>query len=452
MDVRYRSNFQLLAVTMQLLVLTLPALAFAQDCTPPEIELTSQLEVDQFQANHGPCDRVSQNLVITGEDIVSFDGLSDLTAVLGDLKIGGNSSLITIDGLAKLQSVGSLNISFNPALLKIDGLSGLTRVDKWLGIQYNDSLQNVGGLNQLAYVGDNLLVRANWQLTSLHGLSKLYQVDGTLQFSGNFLVDLDGFSSLTSVGGLSIFIEGLLTNLDGLSNLTDVMGDLYIHGNGLTTIDGLSALARVGGDLWLLQNIHLSNCMGITQLVDQIDDADPGPGVGVAPDVGGAILIEQNAIGCNSVEEILAEEPLLEMNAGLNDAWFNPGTDGQGFLIIVYPQIEQIFLAWFTYDIVRPPMDVAASVGEPGHRWLTAQGPFVGNRASLTLYNTSGGIFDSAEPVPSSQPDGTVVLEFSSCSRGTIKYDIDSIGWQGPVPIERIVLDNIPLCEALNGQ
>ena len=295
-------------------------------------------------------------------------------------------------------------------------------------------------------------VRGNRQLTNIEGLSKLTQVSGTLQLKLNSLLDLDGFSSLTSAGGLTIDHEGWLTNLDGLSNLTDVLGDLYIYGNGLITIDGLSALARVGGDLWLLQNKHLSLCTGITQLVDQFDDADPGPGVGVAPDVGGAILIEQNAIGCNSVEEILAEEPLLEMNAGLNDAWFNPGTDGQGFLIIVYPQIEQIFLAWFTYDIVRPPMDVTASVGEPGHRWLTAQGPFVGNRASLNLYNTSGGIFDSAEPVPSSQPDGTVVLEFSSCSRGTIKYDIDSIGWQGPVPIERIALDNLPLCETLNGQ
>jgi hypothetical protein len=452
MDVRYQSNFLLLAVTMQLLVLTLPALAFAQDCTPREIELTSQLEVDQFQANHGPCDRVSQNLVITGEDIVRLNGLSDLTAVLGELKIDYNSSLITIDGLAKLQSVGSLSMSFNPALLKIDGLSGLTRVDGWLLIQYNDSLQSVSGLNQLAYVGDNLLVRVNRQLTRLHGLSKLYQVDGALRFSLNSLVDLDGFSSLTSVGGLDIKGEGLLTDLGGLSNLTDVMGDLYIYGNGLITIDGLSALARVGGDLWLLQNMHLSSCMGITRLVDQIDDADPGPGVGVAPDVGGAILIEQNAIGCNSVEEILAEEPLLEMNAGLNDAWFNSGADGQGFLIIVYPQIEQIFLAWFTYDIVRPPMDVTASVGEPGHRWLTAQGPFVNNRASLTLYNTSGGIFDSAEPVPSSQPDGTIVLEFSSCSRGIVTYDIDSIGWQGLISIERIALDNIALCEALNGQ
>jgi hypothetical protein len=453
MDARYRSNFLLLAAAMQLLVLTLPVLAFAQDCTPSGIELTSQLEVDQFQANHGPCDRVSQNLVIRGEDITNFDGLSDLTSVLGDLVIDHNPSLITIDGLVNLQRVGSLIIWFNPSLLKIDGLSGLTRIDQdnGLHIRWNFALRSVSGLNELSFV-ENLFIGSNQFLTNLEGLSKLNQIGETLFIGHNSLLDLDAFSSLTSVGELTIDGEGFLTNLNGLSNLTDVKGDLYIYGNGLITIDGLSALARVGGDLWLLQNNHLSRCMGIKQLVDQIDDADPGPGTGLAPDVGGELLVEQNAIGCNSVEEILAEEPLLEMNAGLNDAWFNPGTDGQGFFVIVYPQIEQIFLAWFTYDIVRPPMDVTASVGEPGHRWLTAQGPFVGNRASLNLYNTSGGIFDSAEPAPTSQPYGNIVLEFSSCGRGTIKYDIHSIDWQSTVPIERIVLDNIPLCEALNSQ
>jgi hypothetical protein len=439
---------------MQLLVLTFPALAFAQDCTPREIELTSQLEVDQFQANHGPCNRVLQNLVIRGEDIVNFDGLLELTAVLGDLKIENNPSLKTIDGLENLQTAGSLSISNNLLLVAVDGLSRLTKIDKWLHIRFNDSLQSVSGLNELTFVGDNLFIWLNGQLTNLEGFSKLNQVVGELSLRAPLLLfDLDGFAGLTSVGGLSILGGGFLTNLDGLSNLTEVTGDLSIQSTAaLISIEGLSGIARVGGDLWLWHNTDLSRCMGIAHLVDQIDDADAGPGTGVSPDVGGAILIEENAIGCNSVEEILAEEPLLQMNAGLNDAWFNPRTDGQGFFVIVYPQIEQIFLAWFTYDIVRPPMDVTASLGEPGHRWLTAQGPFVGNRASLNLYNTSGGILDSAEPAPTSQPDGNVVLEFSSCGRGTVKYDIHSIDWQNTIPIERIALDNIPLCQALNSQ
>jgi len=439
-----------MTATMQLLMLTLPALVFAQDCTPSEIELTSQLEVDQFQVNHGPCDRVLQNLFITGEDIVNFDGLSDLTAVLGDLKIENNPSLKTIDGLVNLQSAGSLSISNNLLLVTVDGLSGLTDIDRWLHIRFNNSLWSMSGLNELAFVGDNLFIWGNWQLTYLEGFSKLRQVVGSLSFRGSSsLLDLDGFSSLTSVGDLNIEVGGFLTNLDGLSSLTEVKGDLSIYGSHLISIEGLSGITHVGGDLRIFQNSDLSRCKGIAHLVDEIDDAEPGPGIGVAPDVGGAILIEQNAVGCNSVEEILGEEPLPEMNAGLNDAWFNPRTNGQGFFIVVYPQIEQIFMAWFTYEIVRPPLDVTASIGEPGHRWITAQGSYVGNRASLNLYNTSGGIFDSAEPAPTSQPDGTIVLEFSSCSRGTIKYDIHSIGWHNTVPIERVALDNIPLCEAL---
>jgi len=118
----------------------------------------------------------------------------------------------------------------------------------------------------------------------------------------------------------------------------------------------------------------------------------------------------------------------------------------------VFPQIEQIFLAWFTYDVERPGSDVTASFGEPGHRWLTAQGPYIGNRASLDVQVTSGGIFDSSLPAVTSQPDGKIILEFSSCGRGTVKYDIHSIDWQNTVPIERIAPGNMPLCEALNGQ
>lgn len=449
---RFTSIAVVLFTAVFLLALIFSVPASAQDCTPDNIALSSQLEVDQFQVNHGPCDRVLQNLVITGEGIVNLDELSDLTAVLGDLKIDHNSSLITIDGLAKLQSAGGLSMSGNPALLKIDGLSGLTRIEGWLLIQDNDSLQSVSGLNGLTYVGDNLLVRVNRQLTSLQGLSNLYQVAGTLQFKLNFLLDLRGLSSLTSVGGLDIVGEGSLTNLDGLSNLTNVVGDLYIDGNGLISIKGLSALSRVGGSLWLFRNSSLSRCMGITQLVDQIDDADPGPGAGVAPDIGGAILIEQNAGGCNSVEEILGEEPLFEMNAGLNDAWFNLDTSGQGFFITVFPESKQMFLAWFTYDTERPPEDVTAFLGEPGHRWLTAQGEYEENVAVLEVHMTSGGVFDSEEPAPNSEPDGEIMVEFSTCNTGTVTYDIPSVDRQGVIPIERIVLDNVPLCYVLNSE
>jgi peptidyl-prolyl cis-trans isomerase A (cyclophilin A) len=45
--------------------------------------------------------------------------------------------------------------------------------------------------------------------------------------------------------------------------------------------------------------------------------------------------------------------------------------------------------------------------------------------------------------------DGTINLEFSDCTAGTITYDIPSVDRQGVIPIERITPDNVALCEAL---
>ena len=142
----------------------------------------------------------------------------------------------------------------------------------------------------------------------------------------------------------------------------------------------------------------------------------------------------------------------FQINPGLNDAWFNLTTSGQGFLITVFPDIKQMFLAWFTFDTERPADDVTAMLGEPGHRWLTAQGPYDGDTANLTIFVTEGGIFDAAEPVASADlaGDGTLTIEFADCSNGLVKYQITSLGISGEIPIQRISPDNVPLCEALN--
>jgi hypothetical protein len=140
-----------------------------------------------------------------------------------------------------------------------------------------------------------------------------------------------------------------------------------------------------------------------------------------------------------------------KINVGMTDAWFNPATDGQGFFISVFPEIEELFLAWMTYDVQRPPEDVTAFLGDPGHRWLTAQGPFEGSKAELTIYLTQGGVFDSAEPPAATDQDGygTIAVEFMSCREGRITYDIPSLELSGDIPIQRIVLDNVALCESL---
>lgn len=152
--------------------------------------------------------------------------------------------------------------------------------------------------------------------------------------------------------------------------------------------------------------------------------------------------------------EVVGEENTFNINAGISDAWFNTGTNGQGLFIIVWEGLGQVFLSWFTFDAIRPPEDVTAELGDPGHRWLTAQGTFSGDTAVLDIFETSGGVFDAAEPVATTDPTpvGSMVITWSDCNAAELVYDLPDQGLTGTIPLQRIVLDNVPLCEAGQAQ
>jgi 6-phosphogluconolactonase (cycloisomerase 2 family) len=140
----------------------------------------------------------------------------------------------------------------------------------------------------------------------------------------------------------------------------------------------------------------------------------------------------------------------FHINAGLNGSWYDPATDGQGFLIDVFPDSGVMFLAWFTYDTDAPDASVTANLGHPSQRWLTAQGPYADTEAVLDIFVSGGGIFDMYPPAPTREKDGTLTIEFEDCNNGTITYDLPSIGRQGIIPIQRIVTENVPLCQSLS--
>ncbi len=382
--------------------------------------LQTQAAVDNFQDTYGPCDHVL-SLYVEGADITNLDGLSALT---------GTGS--------------SLYIQNNPALNNIAGLSALTRVTRNLWIQNNDSLTSLDGLSALTWVGHLLAIFENDALTHIDGLAELAVVGGSLVIRDNtHLTDVDGLSSLTSVAGsemadqrfLHIENNPALTNLDGLSAVTSV--GMLGSGNAVVIINN---------------NEALSDCKGMLRLVDPWDDAEPGPGGAAIPDVGGEVVIGGNLAACNSIGEILASTNASRLNAGLNDAWYNPLTSGQGFFITVFPDLGAASLAWFTYDTGLPPVDATANLGDPGHRWLTAVGPIVDNQVIMDIEMTSGGLFDTATEIQRTDPpgsDGTIILTFTSCNSGTAEYDIPSINRQGTVPIRRVANDNTALCEML---
>ena len=163
--------------------------------------------------------------------------------------------------------------------------------------------------------------------------------------------------------------------------------------------------------------------------------------------------LQVTTIGLAEIERLGDTKPgrppdVFRINSGLNDAWYNPNTSGQGFFIVVWEDIETIFLSWFTFDTERPPEGVEAILGEPGHRWLTAQGPYEGDTATLEVFVSSGGVFDSAVPaVNPAETEGTITIVWTGCNEGLVVYNMPSLGLMGEIPIERIMLDNVPWCE-----
>lgn len=146
--------------------------------------------------------------------------------------------------------------------------------------------------------------------------------------------------------------------------------------------------------------------------------------------------------------ELPSETGNFSINPGLNDAWFYPETNGQGFVVTVFPGIKRIFLAWFTYDVPRENTVDEAVLGHIDQRWFTAEGTYSGAMAELEVYNLEGGVFDDGDPAPVAEPHGSILLQFDGCNSGSVTYDLLANGrvFEGFIPIQRVNTDNVARC------
>ena len=161
-----------------------------------------------------------------------------------------------------------------------------------------------------------------------------------------------------------------------------------------------------------------------------------------------AQLLDQGVVDAALIEAISTNASGFEINPGLNDAWYEPATNGQGFFLTVYPEREMVFLGWFTYDMAFPGQDAIAELGDACQRWLTAQGTYNGSQAELVIYNAKGGLFDQALPAPALEAIGSIFLQFENCGSGIVSYDLPELGLSGGIPIQRLASDNVAACEA----
>ncbi len=141
----------------------------------------------------------------------------------------------------------------------------------------------------------------------------------------------------------------------------------------------------------------------------------------------------------------------VSINAGMNDAWVNSAAPFQGMFITVYPILEVVFLAWFTFDSVPPDGSVTATFASPDQRWVTALGFIDGNRVEMNAELTTGGIFNSSDPRPEQDTGyGTINIEFTDCNHANLEFDFPSADQSGAFSIQRTLESNVALCEALN--
>ena len=384
---------------------------------------------------------------------------------------GENQELFISENLGWPQDIVFLDDD-NTVLVSNLSSVNITRYNATTGAYINDFASVPGGPTRMKIGKDGLLYVLQW---NGNGRVLRYQLNGT--YVGEFTnvgvtqsigLDWDTAGNLyvssfdraqvrkfdSNGNDLGLFIS---SNLSGPTNITfDSDGDLlvsdYIAGsvkrfdsNGIFVGNFISGVSKVEGiDAFNNGNILLG--IGANGSVRMYDSEGVFIEDFVTRSTSG--LLTPNAIVIRN--DTTADA--FNINPGLNDAWFNPATNGQGFLITVFPDIQEMFVAWFTYDTERPPEDVTAMLGEPGHRWLTAQGPYEGNTANLTIFVTEGGVFDSAEPATSTDldGDGILTLEFADCSEGLVSYEITSLGISGEIPIQRIAPDNISLCESLD--
>lgn len=106
------------------------------------------------------------------------------------------------------------------------------------------------------------------------------------------------------------------------------------------------------------------------------------------------------------------------VEAGTSSAWYDPGRDGEGFLLEILPQSRAV-MYWFTYD------------DEGAQDWYVAEGEVRGNRILFDdLMRASGGVFgpEFDPDKVSFSPVGSAVFTWSSCSSGTMKWVIDRDG------------------------
>lgn len=247
----------------------------SQSCCPNGISFWSQTGIDNFQANYPGCIEIEGDVYIVNNyspKITNLQGLNVVTSIGGGLVFDGMDKLTSFSGLENLEHIGGR--------LEIMGL---------------DSLTDITALNKLEAIG-GLWVEYNRLLTNLSGLDNITHIEGGLSiYDNDKLQNVSALSNVTSIEGeLRIVLNQSLSSLVGLENVTSIGGNLFVVYNyslcSLTGLDNIDAASVQG--LQIYGNDCLSECE-VLSICNYLNNPN------------GDLIIEENALGCNSIDEVL---------------------------------------------------------------------------------------------------------------------------------------------------
>lgn len=225
-----------------------------------DYELLSQEEVDAFPIECN-CTEITGNLYI-GENINIFPvatNISDLSPLsnlntVGGLYIHNNDELINLDDLSNLTTiVGDIKLWLNDGLENLDGLSNITSIEGELFMSLNYGFKNTNGLNNLESIG-SLYYNANYGIDSLCSFSSLHTITNTLNIQ--FLhASYNGLNNLTHIGGDILIYQNNADSFSAFESLESLDVNITMESNEGVVYDVFKNLTHINGDIELRANI-----------------------------------------------------------------------------------------------------------------------------------------------------------------------------------------------------
>ncbi|MFK5855094.1 MAG: T9SS type A sorting domain-containing protein [Bacteroidota bacterium] len=315
----------------------------SQSCLPDGITFNSQAEIDSFQVNYPNCSDIEGSVTISGDDITNLVGLNSLNSIGGGLTIEQNPILSNLTGLDNLESINmSLVLDENESLTTLTGLNSLTYIGGLLVLNENSMLSSIAMLNKVTFIGGQITVWNNEALLNFTGLENITTISGSVDIVGNSsllslsgfnnlafishylrikenfsLIDITNLDNLISVGALNIGSNPMLTSLVGLESLASIGDYLQIYqNNSIINLVGLESLTSIGQALRITYNSSLVSLAGIDNIfAASIQDLAIFENTSLSVcevksicdyliNPNGYLYIENNANGCNSIEEV----------------------------------------------------------------------------------------------------------------------------------------------------